>query len=303
MNCDDGNLCTIDACVNGVCQHVPVNCDDGNSCTIDQCINGICTHTLIAGCPRPPIAVCESMVLIYVDENNPAYNGPGSNDIFLIPASEFDGGSTSVFSNPLIEVKRSGSFIGFDWTTNGACIDLLLNNNVTDEDKGKLYKNCLPVSPGDFFQSKPYKMRITDNYGSDECSGHYKVVPFKNQNAQNRPVNDLIPLYQPEGQNAETPEVSDENKVYIAGNYSSGLMVYPNPGENEFFVTWTSDEKEDIEISMLDFNGLQVVTRKIVAKPGINSERIESNEFNSGVYILQFRSKNTFQSIKWVKSE
>ena len=35
--CDDGNKCTIDKCVNGVCTHTPVNCDDGNPCTDDSC--------------------------------------------------------------------------------------------------------------------------------------------------------------------------------------------------------------------------------------------------------------------------
>ncbi|WP_348528634.1 choice-of-anchor K domain-containing protein, partial [Methanothrix sp.] len=45
--CDDGNKCTIDKCVNGVCTHTPVNCDDGNSCTDDSCdpATGNCIHT------------------------------------------------------------------------------------------------------------------------------------------------------------------------------------------------------------------------------------------------------------------
>jgi hypothetical protein len=43
--CDDGNLCTDDACVDGECQFVPntVPCDDGNQCTIDdKCGEGVC---------------------------------------------------------------------------------------------------------------------------------------------------------------------------------------------------------------------------------------------------------------------
>src|SRR6185436_3640510 len=36
--CDDGNLCTSDACgANGACEHTPVSCDDGNTCTTDSC--------------------------------------------------------------------------------------------------------------------------------------------------------------------------------------------------------------------------------------------------------------------------
>ncbi len=71
--CDDGNACTDDSCVNGVCAHNPTtgaicwdgdactagescqagvctggkvvkNCDDGNPCTDDGCKNGACTY-------------------------------------------------------------------------------------------------------------------------------------------------------------------------------------------------------------------------------------------------------------------
>lgn len=35
--CDDSNMCTIDSCVNGECQHPPVDCNDANPNTIDLC--------------------------------------------------------------------------------------------------------------------------------------------------------------------------------------------------------------------------------------------------------------------------
>lgn len=44
--CDDGNPCTInDVCVNGVCAGMPINCNDGNACTADSCVNGQCVFT------------------------------------------------------------------------------------------------------------------------------------------------------------------------------------------------------------------------------------------------------------------
>jgi len=47
--CDDGNPCTIDSCVDGVCMNMIVagsSCtDDGNPCTLDVCDNtGACAH-------------------------------------------------------------------------------------------------------------------------------------------------------------------------------------------------------------------------------------------------------------------
>jgi len=43
--CDDGNPCTIDECVDGVCVYTPIVCDDQDPCTTDECVNGQCVHT------------------------------------------------------------------------------------------------------------------------------------------------------------------------------------------------------------------------------------------------------------------
>ncbi|MGA1146867.1 MAG: MopE-related protein, partial [Candidatus Nanopelagicales bacterium] len=45
--CDDGDPCTVDACVDGVCVHTPIVCDDGDPCTTDACVDGVCVHTPI----------------------------------------------------------------------------------------------------------------------------------------------------------------------------------------------------------------------------------------------------------------
>ena len=44
-DCDDGNMCTTDTCVDGSCQYINNNdpCDDGDACTIeDVCADGMC---------------------------------------------------------------------------------------------------------------------------------------------------------------------------------------------------------------------------------------------------------------------
>ncbi len=46
--CDDGNPCTTESCVSGVCQHNnnTNTCNDGNACTTgDRCANGVCSGT------------------------------------------------------------------------------------------------------------------------------------------------------------------------------------------------------------------------------------------------------------------
>ncbi len=45
--CDDGDLCTEDNCVNSTCANVPIACDDGVDCTVDACdpATGACSNT------------------------------------------------------------------------------------------------------------------------------------------------------------------------------------------------------------------------------------------------------------------
>jgi subtilisin family serine protease len=47
-DCNDGNLCTTDACSGSVCSHTPTSCDDGNLCTVDICdpVSG-CVHQAV----------------------------------------------------------------------------------------------------------------------------------------------------------------------------------------------------------------------------------------------------------------
>ena len=60
-NCDDGNPCTNDSCVSGVCQHINNTnaCSDGNPCTTnDACSGGAC----VGGPPSATEFVCNDGV-------------------------------------------------------------------------------------------------------------------------------------------------------------------------------------------------------------------------------------------------
>ena len=53
LDCNDGNSCTLDSCVDGQCHHenIDAECDDGNACTVgDACIDGTCTFKAALAC-------------------------------------------------------------------------------------------------------------------------------------------------------------------------------------------------------------------------------------------------------------
>jgi subtilisin family serine protease len=43
-DCDDGDACTTDDCVAGLCENLPIACDDGDACTTDSCAGGVCMY-------------------------------------------------------------------------------------------------------------------------------------------------------------------------------------------------------------------------------------------------------------------
>ena len=185
-------------------------------------------------------------------------------------------------------------------------MDILPNGSVTDLDRGKIYKTCLPVAPSDFLQWRQYKLRITDANGSDECSGYYLVIPYINFHYQGHPMTDFVPdvnsmlKYQADG---ILPELPTEGKEIVDNEISSEVMIFPNPGEDEVFASWTSAERETIEINVIDITGKWVSTLSFNAKPGQNKARIETSHLEQGIYIIQFRSNNMIQSTKWIKAE
>lgn len=91
LDCDDGNFCTVDRCVNGQCEHDCIcvepasgstccgpgplcvttttttlpptctrdaDCDDGDPCSADRCVNGVCEHACVCLAPNGASTCC-----------------------------------------------------------------------------------------------------------------------------------------------------------------------------------------------------------------------------------------------------
>jgi len=86
-DCDDGDVCTDDFCLNGDCTHVfnRAPCSDGDTCTAgDECFNGVCAGVSVcecrsaADCADGDICtdeVCLDGECVYVDNTAPCNDG------------------------------------------------------------------------------------------------------------------------------------------------------------------------------------------------------------------------------------
>lgn len=183
---------------------------------------------------QAPEAVC-GVMYVSVNPLLPDRDGPGSQDVWLIDASELDAGSISNGS-PTIQVARHLSTITFDWTTNGACVDILANGVYNNPDKGTPYRNCYPVTTSDFNKHKLYKLRIQDEFGVDECYGTIKVIPVSALQISNRPeviiFHDANNVYMKWGSPLLTKQIVQVFSVIGSLIHSEAIL----PGQSELIL-------------------------------------------------------------------
>ena len=255
--------------------------DDGSCIDCkDGIINGDetgydCGGSLCDPCP-PPVAVCGNIVTVYATPGNLIYNGPGSSDVYLIPASALDAGSTSsAGGGGALNVKRTLTNVAFNWTTNGACIDAIPNGVYNNNDKGLVYRTCLPVTPADFNKIRNFDMQITDMFGSSMCSGRYKVVYSGGTN----PIN-------LDGLEALTRSLDDEN-----------FSVYPNPGSDQVYIEIAMDTEVKYNLSIYDTFG-KLVTSMIIES---SLSSIDTQNFMPGTYTIMLKGGDEIKTTKWIK--
>jgi hypothetical protein len=73
--------------------------------------------------------------------------------------------------------------------------------------------------------------------------------------------------------------------------------IYPNPSSDFFNVDFTSEINEDVQMSIYTINGSLISSRVISITEGSNTVNENISSFNSGIYIVQFNTSKTNQTI------
>jgi hypothetical protein len=275
------------------------SCDDGIQNGGEE---GIDCGGSCAPCP-PPIARC-GRITFYVDPLAPVYDGPGTNNIWWIPSEDLDAGSFSAFLFPEITVRRYQADITFDWTTEGACIDVLTNGVINTSDKGTVYRDCLPVRNADFNVSRFYQLRVLDPFGTSQCYGTVRVIPGSPGYAA--AIHLVIPADEqlPDQQNMWVegdPPYLEPNPVNPEMSLRN-LNVLPNPGTDLMNISWESRSVEPVDVRIFNSNGILSFSGSYEAAPGDNHVLIDMSGLDAGTYIIQIiHNRNEGRFARWVK--
>ncbi len=155
MDCDDSDACTVDACVAGVCQHTPITCDDSDPCTTDACVGGICVYTPLNCDDLNPNTLDECVGGICT---HTPIGGCSDNDILLEMMTDANGAQTSW------QIVNQG-------TTTVVC----------SGGTSPTYPNNTLVTANCCLPDGCYELKVYDSFGDGMTTGGYRL---KDQNGK-----------------------------------------------------------------------------------------------------------------------
>ena len=287
---------TIQACeqpVNGYLAGTTSDCNDNNpsihpgAFELCNAIDDDCDGTIDEGAPcPPPTPVCGNIITVYVNAQDKVYEGAGANDVYLVDAIDLDAGSSSYGLPSLTrQVKRTLTNIAFNWTTSGACVDATPNGIYNNNDKGLVFKNCLPVSPADFNKVRNFDMLLTDQFGAASCSGRYYVI-YGNPQGNKLPEDSEV--------NLSALELRSEK-----ADGSSEFILYPNPGLDHVDLQFIGTSDRRI-LHVQDALGRVILSRDFSGMAG-NEFSVDTSVFPAGSYTFILSANDFISAKKWVK--
>lgn len=71
-------------------------------------------------------------------------------------------------------------------------------------------------------------------------------------------------------------------------NPSSGdVMIYPNPTNGQFYLSFVSDKEKESDIKLFNVIGQVVLTKCISIAKGLNTVKFDLSNYSQGIYMLE----------------
>jgi hypothetical protein len=256
---------------------------DANTCSATAVVV-IVAPTFPCIAPEP---VCGNIVNVYANGSNLIYNGPGTSDVYRIDAIHLDAGSTTLDPITLVrQVKRKNTNIAFNWTTNGACIDATPNGVYNNNDKGIEYKSCLPVAPADYNLVRSFYMKLTDQFGTAECEGKFRVIAG-NPPGGNSPIHILNNTY-------------SEKSASTRANIDL-FDVFPNPANNVINIKMALEGGGNYKMIIKDITGREIQSLDFESIDEEETMTIDVSQLNAGAYFIFLKGGSEEKVKRWMK--
>jgi hypothetical protein len=73
-------------------------------------------------------------------------------------------------------------------------------------------------------------------------------------------------------------------------DYLRELSYWPNPANTMFNISFDASVERDVEISFINFLGVEVLTEHMKANVGVNTRKIDVTKLPEGTYLFQVKT-------------
>jgi len=98
-----------------------------------------------------------------------------------------------------------------------------------------------------------------------------------------------------------TGRSDNDESVQVIKVMVNNVQVMPNPFKSETNILYHTDTTESLDITIFDASGKQVYQQTAEAHKGLNTIKVPSNAWNSGIFYGQIKSGTTVRSFKLMK--
>lgn len=76
------------------------------------------------------------------------------------------------------------------------------------------------------------------------------------------------------------------------------VNLYPNPSKTELFIDVNVQQKQQVNVIIMDVLGKTAIEKEFTFESGMNTRRIDTSELNNGLYIVKIQSGDSYYSLK-----
>ncbi len=232
---------------------------------------------------------------------SPKGGEPGFGDTLVITNTAFGSGEgcegfvpRAPFNLGRTLTHELGHFYNLDhtWGGNGSCD---LDDGIADTPNisGPTYGCAVPGSI-----TMCNNASLTTNYMdyvNDECMYMFTEGQSMNMNAYLTIIQNEWKLNVVD----ETIDNDDDDPVIITDD-SKGFKIYPNPVNEEVVISMPNEVKGFASYTLHDLSGKLIYEKTINIEDELNEIKINTSQFNTGLYVLDFKSSDFSKIMKLI---
>ncbi|WP_245574846.1 S8 family serine peptidase [Aequorivita capsosiphonis] len=221
-----------------------------------------------------------STLTVYIDNN--AYNASGQEDSLETLFVDLTGTSSAAFTFDLAKAQYSTSY------SDALRVDISTDCGATFTEI--YYKEGLDLSTVPGYVSSAWQPTSASDWRKETID----LTDYLGQSVQFRIVN--VTGY---GNSTFIDNVSVVESLGVTDNVFSSFSMYPNPAENQVFMSW-KDVESNVAITLFNSLGQRLVQLSETELAGKTSSSMDVSGFANGIYFITIKAGNHLETKKLI---